>query len=80
MRLTDHLECHDMKISARNALKGKVTSIELGAVNAEVTVEIAPGVMVTAIITKTSAQQLGLAEGQEAYTVIKSSDVMLAVD
>ncbi|MEB3294886.1 MAG: molybdopterin-binding protein [Synechococcales bacterium] len=69
-----------MKVSARNALKGTVLKIEAGAVNTEVTLEIAPGVEVTAIITKTSAESLSLAEGKEAYAVIKSSDVMIAVD
>ncbi|MGI0486905.1 TOBE domain-containing protein [Pantanalinema rosaneae CENA516] len=69
-----------MKVSARNALKGVVKSVVTGAVNDEVTVEIAPGVEVTAVITKTSAESLGLAVGKEAYAVIKSSDVMIAVD
>lgn len=69
-----------MKVSARNALKGKVTHVEIGAVNAEVTIEIAPSLEITAIITKVSAEQLGLAVGKEAYAVIKSSDVMVAVD
>ncbi|MBL1173985.1 TOBE domain-containing protein [Pantanalinema sp. GBBB05] len=69
-----------MKISARNALKGTVKSVITGAVNDEVTVEVAPGVEVTAVITKTSAEGLGLAVGKEVYAVIKSSDVMIAID
>lgn len=69
-----------MKVSARNALKGTVKSVVTGAVNDEVTIEVAPGVEVTAVITKTSAESLGLAVGKEAYAVIKSSDVMIAVD
>jgi molybdopterin-binding protein len=69
-----------MKISARNALKGTVKQVIAGAVNTEVTVEVAPGVEVTAIITKASADQLGITEGKEVYTVIKSSDVMIAID
>lgn len=69
-----------MQISARNALKGTVKQVEVGAVNAEVTLEIAPGVEVTAIITKASAESLKLAVGSEAYAVIKSSDVMVAID
>ncbi|MDX2215660.1 MAG: molybdopterin-binding protein [Oculatellaceae cyanobacterium bins.114] len=69
-----------MEISARNALKGTVKSIVAGAVNSEVTIEIAPGVEVIAIITKASAEKLGLAEGKEAYAVVKSSDVMVAID
>jgi molybdopterin-binding protein len=69
-----------MKVSARNALKGTVKGIVPGAVNTEVTVEVAPGVEVVSIITKASAEQLGLAEGREVYAVIKSSDVMIAID
>ena len=69
-----------MKVSARNALKGTVKSIVTGAVNDEVIVEISSGVEVTAIITKASAENLGLAVGKEVYAVIKSSDVMIAID
>jgi len=69
-----------MKISARNTIKGTIKKIVTGAVNSEVTLEIAPGVELTAIITRTSAEHLGLAEGREAYAVIKSSNVMIAVD
>lgn len=69
-----------MKVSARNALLGKVLSVVPGAVNTEVEIEVAPGVAVTAIITKSSAESLSLAEGKEVYAVIKASDVMVAVD
>lgn len=69
-----------MQVSARNALKGTVKKVVVGSVNTEVTLEIAPGVEVTSIITKSSADKLQLTEGKEAYAVIKSSDVMLAVD
>jgi molybdopterin-binding protein len=69
-----------MEISARNVLKGTVKAIEVGAVNTEVLLEIAPGVEIAAIITKSSAEKLGLAAGKQAYAVIKSSDVMVAID
>lgn len=69
-----------MKISARNALKGIVKKVEVGAVNTEVLLEVAPGIEITAIITKASADALELTEGKEAYAVIKSSDVMIAID
>jgi molybdopterin-binding protein len=69
-----------MKISARNILKGRVTKIVQGAVNCEVTLEVAPGVEVVSIITKTSVQSLGLAEGKDAFAVIKASSVMIAVE
>lgn len=69
-----------MQISARNALKGTVKSVAPGSVNTEVTVEVAPGVEVVAIITKASAEKLGITEGKAVYAVIKSSDVMIAAD
>jgi molybdopterin-binding protein len=45
-----------------------------------VLLEIAPGVDVNAIITKTSVENLNLTIGQPAYIMIKSSDVIVAVD
>jgi molybdopterin-binding protein len=69
-----------MQLSARNALKGTVKAIAHGSVNSEVTIEIAPGVEVTSIVTKSSTEKLGLAVGKEVYAVIKASDVMVAID
>ncbi|MBP7231468.1 MAG: molybdopterin-binding protein [Syntrophaceae bacterium] len=69
-----------MKISARNTLKGKVKRISEGAVNAEVVVELPGGAEIVSIITKTSADHLGLKEGKEVYAVIKASNVMIAID
>jgi molybdopterin-binding protein len=69
-----------MKSSARNMLKGKVKQVEIGAVNAEIVIELAPGLELVSIITKRSAQNLELEAGKEAYAVIKASSVMVAVD
>jgi molybdopterin-binding protein len=69
-----------MDISARNTLKGEVKQILPGAVNTEVTVELANGLEVVAIITKESAERLNLSAGKEVYAVIKASDVMIAID
>jgi molybdopterin-binding protein len=69
-----------MKLSARNVLKGKVKSVNVGPVNAEVIIELAGGAQVVAMITKTSADTLGLKAGKDAYAVIKASAVMVAVD
>ncbi len=69
-----------MKISARNVLKGTVKSITHGAVNSEVTLELAGGTQVVSIITKSSAESLGLAPGKEVFAVIKASNVMIAAD
>jgi molybdopterin-binding protein len=70
----------EMKISARNVLKGKVKNVVHGAVNSEVTLELPGGTEVVSIITKSSAERLGLTPGKETYAVIKASSVMLAVD
>jgi molybdopterin-binding protein len=69
-----------MEISARNTLKGRVKTLTPGAVNTEVAVEVAPGVEMVAVITKASAETLGLDEGKEVYVVVKASDVMIATD
>ena len=52
-----------MKLSARNVLKGKVKKVIEGAVNSEITIELPGGTLLTSIITKTSAENLGLKEG-----------------
>jgi molybdopterin-binding protein len=69
-----------MKISARNTIKATVKSVTLGAVNAEIILEIAPNIEVVSTITKSSAETLGLVVGKEAYAVIKASDVLIAID
>lgn len=69
-----------MKLSARNSLKGIVKQINLGAVNAEVVIELAGGERIVSIVTKGAVQSLGLTEGQTAYAIIKASAVMLGVD
>lgn len=69
-----------MKISARNVIKGTVKAVETGAVNAEVVVEIAPGIEIASILTKRSCEGLGLEVGKEASVIIKASSVMVGVD
>jgi molybdopterin-binding protein len=69
-----------MKISARNMLKGKVKQVTMGAVNAEVIIELPGGTEIASIITNTSAKNLGLKDGQEVYAVIKASNVMVATE
>ena len=69
-----------MKISARNTLKGTVKKITPGAVNTEVVIALPGGLEIVSVITKESAENLGLTVGKEAYAVIKASDVMVGVD
>lgn len=69
-----------MKISARNMLKGKVKKVIHGAVNSEIIVELPGGVELVSIITKSSAENLGLSQEKDVYAVVKASNVMIAVD
>ena len=69
-----------MQISARNSLKGKIKSVEDGAVNSQIVIELSNGIEVVSIITKDSAERLDLIVGKEVYAVVKASDVMIAVD
>ncbi len=66
-----------MQISARNQLPGTVKSITLGAVIAEVIVDVA-GHDVVAAITKSSVEHMGLQVGDQITVVIKATEVMLA--
>jgi molybdopterin-binding protein len=68
-----------MRISARNQLRGTIKSVKLGNVMAEVVVQIGQDEIVSAI-TRGSAEQLALSAGKSVTVVIKSTEVMLAVD
>jgi molybdate transport system substrate-binding protein len=70
---------NEMKLSARNILKGKVVDVKKGATTAHIKLDIG-GQTVTAAITNEAADELKLTKGQNAYAVIKASDVMVAVD
>jgi molybdopterin-binding protein len=67
-----------MPISARNQLRGTVTSIKLGAVMAEVVVRVGENEIVS-VITRQSVEDLGISEGDEVTAIIKSTEVMLSV-
>jgi len=69
-----------MKISARNQLAGTIKHIAPGAVNSEVVVELPGRLQIVSVITKDSVERLGLAPGKNVTAVIKSSDVMIAVE
>jgi len=69
-----------MKLSARNVLKGTVKAITHGAVDSEVVIELSPGVEIVSIITKSSAESLGLKVGGAAYAIIKAPNVIVAID
>ncbi len=66
-----------MKLSARNQLEGKITNVDLGAVMANVKIEITEPGVITAVITKESAEKLGLTEGDDVTAIIKSTEVII---
>jgi molybdopterin-binding protein len=69
-----------MKISARNVLHGTVKTVTHGAVNTEVTVGLPGGVEIVSVITKRSADTLGLSAGKTVMCVIKASNVIIATE
>jgi len=66
-----------MALSARNLLKGKVKDLKKGMVMAEVTLEVAPGVDVVAVITTSSVERLALVIGKDVEVAIKATSVMI---
>jgi molybdopterin-binding protein len=67
-----------MKISARNVLKGKIVEVKKGQTTAHVRLDV-NGTIVTASITNDAVDDLKLQVGQEAFAVVKASDVMIAI-
>jgi molybdopterin-binding protein len=68
-----------MRTSARNQLAGTVTGVTIGAVMAEVVVDV-DGQQIVAAITKDSAERLGLTTGATVTVIVKATDVMIGVD
>ena len=66
-----------MKLSARNQLKGKIVDVVKGATTSHVRIDIGGGVIVTSSITNEAVADLALKQGDEAWAVIKASDVMI---
>jgi len=69
-----------MKVSARNLIPGRVKAVINGLVNSEVAIEVAPGVEVTTIITKQSAESLDLKPGDTVKAMIKATDILIVTD
>jgi molybdopterin-binding protein len=69
-----------MKIGARNHFSGTVKNIVKGPVSTEVTMSIAPGIDMVALISTASADNLRLATGKPAHVLIKASSVLVGVD
>jgi molybdate transport system regulatory protein len=67
-----------MKTSARNVFRCEVAAVVLGPVNVEVTLAVAEGAEIVAIVTRTSAEELRLEPGREVMALVKSSFVLVA--
>ena len=68
-----------MKLSARNIIKGKIVEVKKGQTTAHVRIDIG-GAIITSSITNEAVDELKLQTGQQAYAVVKASDVMVAID
>ncbi|MBV9282951.1 MAG: TOBE domain-containing protein [Chloroflexi bacterium] len=68
-----------MRTSARNQLPGVIRGIKLGGVMAQVDVAVGEH-EVTAVITRQSAEELGLQEGDNVYVIVKATEVMVGKD
>jgi molybdate transport system regulatory protein len=69
-----------MRISARNQLQGVVTSLEHGAVMSRVVVRLSGGQEIVSAITREAAEELGIAEGDTVFAIVKATEVMIAKD
>ena len=69
-----------MKLSARNQLSGKVKRIDPGVITAEVVITLDGGGELISVITKKAVENLGLTVGKKVYAVVKSTEVMVAID
>ncbi|MGO9453226.1 MAG: TOBE domain-containing protein [Candidatus Binataceae bacterium] len=68
-----------MALSARNHLTGKITEVVLGTVTALITLRVGNNV-VESVITKRSAEEMGLKKGDKVTAVIKATEVMIQKD
>ena len=67
-----------MKLSARNVLKGKVVGVIKGVTTYNVKIDIGHDIVVTSSITAEAVKDLKLKEGDDAYAIIKASEVIVS--
>jgi molybdopterin-binding protein len=67
-----------VKISARNHLNGKVTSIEKDGIMALVKIKVTEPALVTALVSREAVEDLKIKVGDEVEAVIKATEVMIA--
>ncbi len=69
-----------LQTSARNQFRGQITSLKLGGVMADVIIDIGNGQTMSAVITRESAERLGLAEGTDVIAMVKATEVIVATE
>ncbi|MBR3396714.1 MAG: TOBE domain-containing protein [Lachnospiraceae bacterium] len=69
-----------LPLSARNQFPGKVVSVDKGAVNSIVKLEVLGGNVMSATISNNAVAELGLKEGDDALAVVKATSVMVGID
>jgi molybdate transport system regulatory protein len=67
------------RLSARNILAGRITSVRKGAVNDEVGLTLDGGDKIAATVASNTVSELGLRPGVHAWAVFKASSVIVAV-
>ena len=66
-------------LSARNQFKGTIKSVQLGQVMAEVVISVGD-IEVVSLISKVSAEKMGLKTGDQATAIVKATEVMVSKD
>jgi molybdopterin-binding protein len=69
-----------MKLSARNVFKGKIVGIIKGVTTHNVKIDVGNGIVLTSSITAEAVKDLKLKKGDEAYAIIKASEVIVGKD
>jgi molybdopterin-binding protein len=68
-----------MPLSARNQLPGVIESIQVGDIMSHVVVKVGDN-LIESVITRNSAEELGLKKGDSVRVVVKSTEVMIQKD
>jgi molybdate transport system regulatory protein len=68
----------EIRLSARNQLRGTITAVAYGAVMSTIKATLAGSQPLTAAITKDAAQDLDLAPGDPAVMIVKATEVIVA--
>lgn len=68
-----------MKLSARNTLKGVIKAIDEGLITSKVVIDLGGGNTIVSIISKDAIADLELKVGNEAYAIVKSTEVIVGV-